>query len=160
MIAHMKREFTATVYIIENGKVLLIYHKKLKKWLPPGGHIEENETPPEAAVREAFEETGLHIELNMQENIWIDRWNAKSIERPFMCLLEEIPEHKGVPAHQHMDMIYTAHPIQGELSENPGETDGIHWFTWEEIEELEDDIEIFTETKSVLKTLIGERSHV
>lgn len=160
MIARMKREFTATVYILENDKVLLIYHKKLNKWLPPGGHIEENETPPEAAVREAFEETGLHIELNKQENIWIDRWNAKSIERPFMCLLEEIPEHNGIPAHQHMDMIYTGHPVHGDLSENPGETDGIHWFTWEEIVALEDDIEIFNETKSVLKTLIGEKSHV
>lgn len=160
MMSRMKREFTATVYIIENEKVLLIYHKKLQKWLPPGGHIEENETPPEAAVREALEETGLHIELNKQENIWIDRWNAKSMERPYMCLLEEIPEHKGVPAHQHMDMIYTAHPIQGDLSENPEETEGIHWFTWSEIESLEDDVEIFAETKSVLNMLIGEKAYV
>ena len=155
MMACMKREFTATVYILENDRVLLIYHKKLNKWLPPGGHIDENETPPEAALREAFEETGLHIELNKQENIWVDRWNAKSIERPYMCMLQEIPEHKGIPAHQHIDMVFTGRPIKGELTENPDETSGIHWFSWDEVEALESDVEIYEETKSIIKMLIG-----
>ena len=57
----MKRQFTATVYILEKDKVLLIHHRKLQKWLPPGGHMDPNETPAEAACREAFEETGLKI---------------------------------------------------------------------------------------------------
>jgi len=66
-------------------------HPKLKKWLPPGGHVEENESPPEAATREVKEETGLEITFIKQENIWIEKWNAKSFERPFLCLTEEIP---------------------------------------------------------------------
>ncbi len=156
----MNREFTATVYILNEDKVLLIFHKKLQKWLPPGGHIDPNETPPEAAVREAYEETGLHIELIPQENIWVDEWNAKSIERPYLCLLENIPEHKGVPAHQHIDMIYISHPIEGELVENPKETDGIHWFTLDEVEQLKSDEEIFKETKSVIQTLLGVKAYV
>ena len=45
------RQFTTSVYILEEQKVLLIFHKKLQKWLPPGGHIEPNEAPPEAARR-------------------------------------------------------------------------------------------------------------
>src|SRR5438309_1914918 len=98
----MKKEFTATVYIIENQKVLLIYHHKLQKWLPPGGHIEENETPPEAAKREALEETGYEIEFIIQENVWIKQLNASSFERPYLCLLEEIPAYKDKEAHQHM----------------------------------------------------------
>ena len=142
----MERQFTATVYIIENEKVLLIYHKKLKKWLPPGGHIDPNETPSEAAIREAREETGLTIELIKQENIWIDRWNAKSIERPYLCLLEEIPAHGSHAAHQHIDMIFIGRPVDGEIVENQIETDGIRWFSLHEVEQLHYDVDIFTET--------------
>lgn len=155
----MKREFTSTVYILENDKVLLIFHKKLQKWLPPGGHIDPNETPPEAARREAFEETGLHISIIPQENIWVDNWNAKSIERPYLCLLEEIPEHNGVPAHQHIDMVFLARPLEGKLIENPEETDGLRWFSWDEVEALTSDQEIFAETKAVVKTLIGANAY-
>lgn len=45
----MKRELAASVYIFSEERVLLVYHQKLKKWLPPGGHLEEGETPDEAA---------------------------------------------------------------------------------------------------------------
>ncbi len=156
----MNREFTTAVYIIENERALLIFHRKLQKWLPPGGHIDPNETPPEAAVREALEETGLHVELTRQENIWVEHWNAKSFERPYMCLLEEIPEHKGVPAHQHIDMVYIARPVKGTLLENPEETAGLRWFSWEEIEALESDIDIYKETQEVLKSILFNRTMV
>ncbi len=155
----MKRQFTATVYILENERTLLIFHRKLQKWLPPGGHIDPNETPPEAALREALEETGLHVELIKEENVWIEEKNAVSMERPYLCLLEEIPEHKGEPAHQHMDMIYLSRPVKGELVKNDRETDGLRWFTWEEIAKLKPDEEIYKETQDVLKTLIGNACH-
>lgn len=147
----MKRHFTATVYLLKGDQVLLLFHPKLKKWLPPGGHIEANESPPMAAQREVLEETGLEFIFIHQENIWIDRWNAKSFERPYLCLMEEIPEHNGVPAHQHMDFIYLGKPIgnKGPVSDGP-----ICWFTLEEIEALKDDKEIFVETKEVLRTLL------
>lgn len=150
-----QRQFTATVYIIDGERVLLIRHKKLGKWLPPGGHIDPGETPPEAAKREALEETGLAVELVTQENVWVDRWNAKSFERPYMCLLEEIPEHGDKPAHQHMDMIYVARPTGKEIVENRAETDGIGWFTLEEIERMESDVDIFEETVSVIRSILS-----
>lgn len=149
----LERQFTASVYIIDQEKVLLIYHKKLKKWLPPGGHLDPNEIPPECAKREAKEETGLDVEIISQENIWIDRWNAKSFERPFLCLLEEIPEHNGVAAHQHLDMVYLAYKIGGNEEENLFETDGMRWFNLDEIEKLQSNIEIFDETKDVLRLI-------
>ncbi len=151
----MIRQFTATVYIIKNQHVLLIYHRKLHKWLPPGGHMDPHEIPPETAKREAFEETGLEIELLSQENIWIDRWNAKSFERPFMCLLEEIPQRPDFPAHQHIDMIYVGRPIGGELIENIEETGGLRWFSLDEIESLAGDIDIFEETKEAIRTIFS-----
>jgi len=63
----MEKHFTATTYIIQDGKVLLIPHSKLGKWLPPGGHVELNETPPECAIREALEETGLEIKSSRRK---------------------------------------------------------------------------------------------
>jgi len=59
----MKRNFTVATFVVTEQKVLLLYHRKLRKWLPPGGHIEPNELPDEAAVREVKEETGIDVEL-------------------------------------------------------------------------------------------------
>lgn len=150
----MEKQFTATVYIIENHRVLLIFHRKMQKWLPPGGHMDSHETPPEAAKREAKEETGLDVELISQENIWISRWNAKSFERPYLCLLEEIPACGDAPAHQHVDFIYVARPVGGSLEQNLQETQGIQWFSWEDIEKMRADQEIFFETQQTIKHLI------
>lgn len=144
----MEKHFTATAYIIDQGKVLLLMHPKLKKWLPPGGHIETNETPPECAKREAQEETGLEIELIEQENLWLNFWNASSIERPYLCLLENIPAHGNTPAHQHIDMIYLAKPLRGTLIE------GVRWFSLEEVEKMTDEEEIFAETKTTIRHLL------
>ena len=60
---HSGRHFTVAVFVVWEGKVLLHLHRKLGMWLPPGGHIERDELPDDAAVREVFEETGLRIEL-------------------------------------------------------------------------------------------------
>jgi 8-oxo-dGTP diphosphatase len=43
----------------ETRRIFLVFHKKANIWLPPGGHIEPDETPLEAAVRECGEELGI-----------------------------------------------------------------------------------------------------
>lgn len=66
-----KKHFTATGYTINKNrtKMLLIHHKGLNKWLPPGGHIEDDEVPHEAAIREVYEETGvMAIPIKDDEN--------------------------------------------------------------------------------------------
>jgi 8-oxo-dGTP pyrophosphatase MutT (NUDIX family) len=151
----MQRQFVASVYIIAKERVLLIYHRKLQKWLPAGGHVDPNELPSEAAIREAFEETGMEVELLSDEHLWVDRWNAKSFPRPFLCLLEEIPAYKEQPAHQHIDNVYIGRTIGGHEKINETETEGLRWFSWEEIQDLEDDQDIFAETKSVLQSIFN-----
>lgn len=153
----MKREYTATVYIVQDEKVLLIFHKKLKKWLPPGGHLEENELPTEGAIREAFEETGLQIKLIAEENVWIEkRFNCQSMQRPYLCLVENLPQIGNMPPHQHIDLIYVGEPIGGNLKLNDNETDDVKWFSINEIEDLEDDIFIFGDTKVIACHILKE----
>lgn len=59
------KHFCASAFIInpKDKKILLVKHSDYDKWLQPGGHIEEDETPEEAAVREVYEETGIKIKL-------------------------------------------------------------------------------------------------
>ena len=150
----MEKHFTATTYIFSSDKVLLLFHHKMQKWLPPGGHLEANETPTEGAKREVLEETGLEIEWIMQENLWIDRWNAKSIERPYLCLLENIPAHGNAPAHQHIDFIYIGKPIAGTLIQDPL----IRWFSLNEVLSLRPDQDIFVETQETISHLFTSLS--
>lgn len=148
----MERHFTGTVYILEEDRVLLHFHHKLNVWLPFGGHVEQGETPSEAAIREAKEECGLDVELQSVENVWIEQPNAQSIPRPFLCLLENVPPYKEEKAHQHIDCIYLGRATRGTLFDNPL----IEWFTLEDLDELEVGKDLFAETKQVLEAIFAK----
>lgn len=141
----MERHFTATVYVFHESRVLLHRHKKLGKWLPPGGHVEKNELPHEAAKREALEESGLEIEILSQENIQANFSHAISIPRPFACLLEEIPQYKEFPKHQHIDMIYLSR-LSGSQTEPIAP---FTWLTYEESQQIHDS-EMFADVRLIL----------
>ena len=55
--------YTLIAHLFHEKKLLLLKQERSKFWLLPGGHIEDNELPHEAAIREVLEETGLTIEL-------------------------------------------------------------------------------------------------
>ena len=105
-------------------------------WLPPGGHIDRDELPHVAAVREVKEETGLDVELIHAEST-IHSENAQEIPGPRHLLLENIN-----PFHQHIDMIYFAKASSFDVTPDPGESIELMWFTAEELEgdEIENDI--------------------
>ena len=60
---HDRIDFTVAVFVVHQDRVLVVHHRKLDKWLPLGGHIELDEDPEQAALREAKEESGLDVEL-------------------------------------------------------------------------------------------------
>jgi 8-oxo-dGTP pyrophosphatase MutT (NUDIX family) len=115
------RHFTVAVFVAWEGKVLLHFHRKLSMWLPPGGHIERDELPDDAAVREVFEETGVEVELVGERREDIE--DPVQLHRPAGVQLENIG-----PNHQHIDLIYFARPLGStEIHENYSE-DKVGWY--------------------------------
>jgi 8-oxo-dGTP pyrophosphatase MutT (NUDIX family) len=56
-------DVTVEVFVVFRNRVLLRKHEKYGIWLSVGGHIEPDEDPNQAAVREVREEAGLEIAL-------------------------------------------------------------------------------------------------
>jgi len=126
-----RKEFVVEGYIIKNNSILLMYHKKLDLWLPPGGHIEKYETPEEALIREVKEETGLDVEIIRQVKPNYD-FNIKILLQPTHIQIEDI---KGT--HYHIDLIYVCRVVGGNIVINK-ESKSLHFFTIDEIEKLDD----------------------
>lgn len=127
----LTRDFTVATFVVHAGKTLLVYHKKLKMWLPPGGHIDPNELPDEAAVREVREETGLQVEL-VSQPAFTGIPGPRPLARPEGAQLEDIG-----PGHQHIDFIYFARPAGGLAPIlNVAETEAVGWYSADELESL------------------------
>ncbi len=125
------KHFTATTYVVHEKKVLLHFHKKLSLWLAVGGHIEDNELPEEAALREIHEETGLTATLySPDKKMGVS--DVIELFRPMHILLEDIGE-----THKHIDLIYYARSESNVLCPQDGETNTLKWFTVAEIKELD-----------------------
>lgn len=120
------RDFTATTFVVHERRTLLLLHRKLNMWLPPGGHIDPHELPDEAAIREVREEAGLEVELLITGSVL---GNVRVLPQPYCILLEDI-----APGHQHIDLIYFARVRGGVLQPSERETQAARWVTWEELD--------------------------
>ncbi len=104
----MRRHFTATGFLVRGDAALLHWHKRLQQWMPPGGHLEPNEDPVAAVLREIREETGLAAAvIPLTPAMPIDY--PGQLPAPYAILLEDSPE-PGEP-HQHIDLIYFCRPL-------------------------------------------------
>jgi len=137
-----KIDLTAAAIIIQENKVLLILHKKLKKWLGPGGHIEPNEVPDDAVIREAYEETGLQVKIVHQPQIPLYGAAKRELAIPFYVNVHSVGDH------DHCGFYYLCQVVGGTLNPNLLETEGAQWFT---IEQVKDHPDILPDTKEILK---------
>ena len=119
---------------------MLHQHKKLGLWLPCGGHVEPNELPDEAAVREVLEESGVPVALVGERALEVEV--PRQLVRPRGVQLETIYE-----GHEHIDLIYFARPVEdydGALLE---EDSSLGWYDQEALAglELTEEIQAWTE---------------
>lgn len=130
----LKKHFTASAIIIAEGKVLLVWHRKFKVWLYPGGHLEENESPDEAVVREVREETGLSVEIigETDKDIPDPSADVSVLHNPYIVLCEKSGDHYNV------DMVYQCRIIGSCISGKRCDWDlgAIGFFTLAETERM------------------------
>jgi 8-oxo-dGTP pyrophosphatase MutT (NUDIX family) len=125
----LERHFTATGFLVQDDATLLHWHKKLQCWLPPGGHIEPNEDPVQAVLREVAEETGVEAEVVATGGVESGLAYPKEVLPPLTIMVEDIddPVHGF---HQHIDFIYVCRP-KARVEAAP---DGWRWVTREELD--------------------------
>lgn len=78
----------------ERDRVLLVFHRRLQRWLQPGGHVEpEDQDLPSAAGREVLEETGIALDARVPPVlIGVD--------------VHRIPGRTDEPPHLHHDLVF------------------------------------------------------
>lgn len=86
--------FTGSAWLVsaDGSRVLLMLHRKLGRWLQPGGHADGEMDLASVALREAEEETGLRDLEVLPEIFDIDR--------------HIIPARRDEPEHWHYDVRY------------------------------------------------------
>jgi 8-oxo-dGTP pyrophosphatase MutT (NUDIX family) len=137
---HITRDFTATTFVVRNDATLLLWHKKIEAWFPPGGHIDADELPDEAALREVAEESGLEVALITTGPLAGPLGHVRRLHSPACILLEDIE-----PGHQHIDLIYFACPIDDRPPRlNEREVGEHRWCSWEDLaaDDIAEDIRI------------------
>ena len=137
------RHFCASVFVMDipKKKILLVKHKKFNRWVQPGGHIEIEETPEEAAIREVYEETGLKIEL-LGEHF--------PREDDFIRPLA-IQKNRNKQGDLHIDIVYVAVPLKEQsLIFDEKESLAIGWFSRNDLE----NISVFPDIKITMDYLL------
>jgi 8-oxo-dGTP pyrophosphatase MutT (NUDIX family) len=128
---HEKIDFTVAIFVVQSGKVLLILHRNLKKWLPLGGHIELDEDPEQAALREAREESGLEVELLGERPPTTGPGTRALIAPRFLDI------HRISDTHEHIGLIYWARPRSGTVTLAEAEHHDIRWCSAADLENLQ-----------------------
>lgn len=140
----MKRHFCASVFVVDpiTKKILLVKHPKFNKWVQPGGHIEENETPEETALREVYEETGIRAKL-----IGESFPRESDFIRPL-----GIQKNRNASGDLHIDIIYAGVPInQDNIVFDKEESQIFGWFSRNELE----NISVFPDIKITMEYILN-----
>lgn len=115
---------TASLFIVDESmeRLLLHHHRRLNRWLQMGGHVEGDENPAEAALREGREESGLSdLELVVDGIFDLD--------------VHRIPAAKGEPEHRHFDVRYVARTRTPEaIAIDCNESNALAWVPLSEAE--------------------------
>jgi 8-oxo-dGTP pyrophosphatase MutT (NUDIX family) len=112
---------TASGIVTGPRGVLLHRHRLLGIWVAPGGHIDTDETPWDAAMRETTEETGLTV---------VHHGDAPE--------LAHVDVHSGPRGHTHLDLSYLLDGGDADPAPPPDESQEIDWFAWSDAPAIAD----------------------
>ncbi len=113
---------TASAVVAGRRGTVLHLHRRMGRWMQPGGHVEPKEEPAAAARREAIEETGLEV-----------------VHPPDGPVLVNVDVHAAMDGHTHLDLRYLLLGPDAVPCPPPGESQQVRWFTWAEAEAKADE---------------------
>ena len=112
---------TALVLHPDGRRVLLVYHHRHRRWLLPGGHVEESDgSLSDTARREAVEETAVRV-------------SSGSVARLVGMDVHGIPARKSEPFHLHHDWIFTMDAESSDVT-CTGEAPNVAWCGMDEVD--------------------------
>jgi 8-oxo-dGTP pyrophosphatase MutT (NUDIX family) len=104
---------TASAVVVGDRGVILHRHRRLRRWMQPGGHLEPGEAPEVAVVRECVEETGLAVS------------HPAGVPR-----LIHVDVHPAARGHVHLDLRYLMTAPDDDPSPGADESQDVAWFSW------------------------------
>lgn len=134
---HEKIDFTVTVYVVYKNKVLLRHHDKYNFWLGVGGHIDLDEDPNEAALREVKEEVGIDVAL-WDGNKKFQFAKGSDLHKELIPPVA-LNRHHTSQTHEHVDMVYFAKAStdQVKVEYEDDRSDEWKWLTKDELETMD-----------------------
>lgn len=157
------RHLTASMVVIDPdyNLVLLVHHKASGTWVFPGGHVDADETPGEAAIREVFEETGIRAtavgrrRVELPGMIWHPSpWITAEIPAPAK---PQRPGKPAEPAHTHIDLLFVGTADSGaELTEALDEVAAARWVPIADIASVDTRAEVPAVALAALVHLIDD----
>jgi 8-oxo-dGTP pyrophosphatase MutT (NUDIX family) len=141
---------TGSAWILspDRESVLLVHHRKLGRWLQPGGHADGEADLLQVALREAREETGLVSLTTLPAG------------NPLDLDIHQIPAHGQEPAHLHLDVRFLLVAAPGEVPRANEESAAIRWVRREALGEVSDEeslLRMERKTREVLARGAGGR---
>ena len=120
--ARLEGHFTGSAWVVsaDGRRTLLTHHRKLDRWLQPGGHADGDRDLARVALKEAQEETGL-------AGLVLEGGDIFDLDRHW------IPERTGVPGHWHHDVRYV---VRAGADERFVVSDESHALAWRRIDGL------------------------
>lgn len=128
-----KIDYCVEVFIVYKNKILLRMHDKYKIWLSVGGHIELDENPEQAAVREVKEEVGLDVKIVDSKILPDDQDDYKMLIAP-----RYLGSHYVNDVHKHTVFVYFAKADTDKIvdSVSDHEKSECKWVTKEELKSM------------------------
>jgi 8-oxo-dGTP pyrophosphatase MutT (NUDIX family) len=104
---------TVGAFLLSSRGIVLHRHKRLGIWVQPGGHVDAGESPEEACLREAVEETGLDVHHLDPVRLY------------------HVDVHPGPSGHTHYDLRYLVVSEPRDPSPPLGESPEVYWFDFD-----------------------------
>ena len=142
---------TGSAWILspDHASVLLVHHRKLGRWLQPGGHADGDADLFRVASREAEEETGLRRFTTLP---------GGDPPAPLDLDIHEIPAHGTEPAHLHLDVRFLLVAAPGEAPRASEESTAIRWVPRERLADFGADDSLDRMERRTREVLAGRRA--